>query len=285
MLSVLEIDQSNILMCGDRFGTLKVYIHNKIDERALKKIKEAIDTKLKTMKHKYVTHIVSSEINQLNVTGGMQIHFNNSLNSHYGTLGGFALRENDQTMYALLSKHVAIHLGEFHLGQVCANVITPHTDKLDIATAKLTSENNCKVDTDFKDIYDRRRKCTLFKYINGNPQALRMFEMVFIRGGTTRIGQGELVCSAVQQKDYPLLRIKNRADTPDKDFCKPGDSGAIVCSTTRDGLMYALAMVVGKDEQKKDQKEYIACMLMDGLEELSKTHKCTYRLCEGSSKT
>lgn len=281
-MSVCEIDRRNIIMCGDRFGTLHIYIQNTIDEKAKKNIMEKIDANFKATKHKYVTHLTSGKIKKLHVTCGMQIR----VNSQHGTLGGFAYRENDQSLYALLSKNVAMHLTEFRLGPVLANVITPHTEKIDIATAEINAEDKCHIDTSFRDIRNRPRNCTLFTYANDNvSHTLEKFEMVFIRGGTTRVGQGEIVCISVEKNGFPLLRIKNRADTPYKDFCKPGDSGAIVCSTTRDGFMYALAMVVGENFPQNDQKEYIACMLMDGLDELSRTHACTYRLCEGSNET
>lgn len=278
-MSVLEIDRRNILMCGDRFKTVQIYIQNKIDKRTQKKLKEALDAKLK---HRYVTHLISSEIKKLKVTCGMPIHFQ----GRHGTLGGFAEREDDHNLYALLSRHVAKHLTDFQLGLVHAEVITPHTRKIDIASAKINPTDKFQVDKNFKDIYDRPRKCTLFRYTNENvSQTLELFDIVFIRGATTSIGQGEIMSFSVEHDGLPILRIRNRADKPHEDFCQPGDSGAIVCSTTRDGFMYALAIIVGENVTKctpKDQKEYMAYMLMDGLDELSKTHKCTYRLCEDS---
>lgn len=281
-MEVIEIDRSNILMCGDRFGALQIYIQDELDKATQKKIKDAIDAKLTPQKTRYVIHLISKTFNELKVTCGMRIE----CTGRYGTLGGFVRRNSGQNIYALVSRHVVEHSTEVQVGEVNAKVITPHTDRIDIATAKIIDADKFQVETRFKDIHGRPRHCSLFQYSNDDvSQILKQFEIVFIRGGTTLVGLGEIVCFSVEHDGLPLLRIRNRADKPQEKFCQAGDSGAIVCSTNRDGIMYALAMVVGESISSKPQKEYMAYMLKDGLEELSRIHKCTYRLCEGSDET
>lgn len=190
-----------------------------------------------------------------------------------GTVGCFVW-ENENRICALTARHVAEKFQRFMIlgKKIVGKIREPHVSRYDVAAVRVRKRDRDKVNLMLKDKSGREKPCELFS--EDVNRILDRFNLVFILGATTRVGEGEIVRCSRDQNDCLNLLIRNRSDTEDS-FCQAGDSGAIVCSKDQDGRLHAIAILKGREE---NSERYVAHMLKDALRELSQTHGVSYQM-------
>lgn len=283
MNTVLQV--KNIVGVGESFGHVNVYIDKEccIDEqeRAKTRIREIIDSKVKFF-------MTAKEIQPFNCVGARVGE------KFPGTLGCFALMQNSQkeSLCALTCAHVLninknsenkILIGKTKSGQ---NMYGHYTNQskidssFDIAVLTIDDADRCCCDRKLKDeAGSAMEKCDVLD--------LSKFQsipyLVHIWGAVSTPGLGQICDNAYVGIDRAkLIRICNRSGGCR--FAAPGDSGAIVCLKTREGGFYLIAMLVGNDQIKEDNKlveteNYTALKLPAGISYLEKLHGSQISIC------
>lgn len=190
-----------------------------------------------------------------------------------GTLGCFVW-ENENRICALTARHVAERFQRFMIlgKKIVGKIREPHVSRYDVAAVRVRKRDRDKVNLMLKDKSGREKPCVLF--CEDANRILDRFNLVFILGAATRVGEGEIIRCATDQNNCLNLLIKDRDDTAES-FCQAGDSGSIVCSKDRDGCLHAIAILKGREE---NTDRYVAHMLKDALVELSQTHDVSYQM-------
>lgn len=157
--------------------------------------------------------------------------------------------------------------------KILGNIILSPSVRADIAVVNIREEDRLKINYKFQDESGRETPCLLYKHSLDRQSIEEKFDLVFIRGATTRLGKGKILYKTEEQNNCPNLLIQNRADN-ESDFCREGDSGSIVCAKGRDRNLYALALIKGSDEEGR----FVAVMLEDALKELGRVHNVVYKI-------
>ncbi|KAH3794385.1 hypothetical protein DPMN_147918 [Dreissena polymorpha] len=117
---------------------------------------------------------------------------------------------------------------------------------------------------------------------------------VYIWGAKTSLGLGTISAVDLETPNGLLMTINDRIEG--ESFCKPGDSGAMVCATDRrERTLYAVAMLVGKLEsscydstnttvhQPRNNVTYCAVLLDKAFSVLGEHYDSIFMLCTGDS--
>lgn len=271
---MLGIDQK-IIRCAIERDRVYIDVNRDSPQDEKERIEACLKTKLNGTK--YVVNYTTETIKDFAspVSRGDKAGCSKCI---YGTIGCFVGdRYCNENIYALTSKHVAkefqdsIVLGNEFLG----NIMTPHAEINDIASVRINTDDNNKIDQTWK--YDRHRyfTCELLSCTDEELISIKdRFDFVFIRGATTISGEGEIESYGVDQSGCKMFLIKNIENSRTQ-FCAGGDSGAIVLAEGADGIVYALGILKGHDAITN---RYVVHVLKEGLRELSMKHNIDYYL-------
>lgn len=195
---------------------------------------------------------------------------------------------SQKTLCVVISKHLAIESVDgklYHEDKHLASIITPHADH-DISVAKIDTECVKYCETSFKSEKGHSKNCVLyqFKEENGDAKTCSLSgEKVHIWGAKSRPGMVESHDFEFVEKAYGKCIFIT--DISEKPFSKPGDSGAVVCSTEARGQnMFAAGFLVGEITLKEEKHTgdnktcYIALCFEDALKEIADRHQVTYLL-------
>ena len=281
---MLKIDEDMIVRCGQRFGHMHVYINEDADGN----IRETISRCIKeTTSIPYTLHYIKRTPKHYSLLIGDKV----GTPPVCGTLGGFVRKiphsigtSTVESLQAIVSRHVAIHCNStdnmMQIGEIIRGVIQlPHTDRVDVAAVCLKGFTKDYVNLKFKDPHGRLTTRCRYVYTNDTiSKNIHRFRLVFLRGVTTELGHGELYNVTLEYANLqvPTLLLKSRLDKPDTPLCAPGDSGALVCSMDTDGVVWALAILVGEVLPSTEPKTFYAQMLQEGLIELGEKHDANY---------
>lgn len=270
--TILKI-HSEIIRCAVERDRLYIDVNCDAAQDVKEEIERRLKTKLKGIK--YVIQYTTEGIIDfaLPVSRGDRVGCSNCV---FGTIGCF-VRGRQNAVFALTSKHVvdsfpgATVLGE----QLLGHTVRPHAELYDIAAVQVTDGDRGKISLRWTDDRGRNVCVITYRYEDQELDAIRdHFDLVFIRGANTNVGKGEIISCARDRHGCKILYIKDSTNTRGR-FSQQGDSGAIVLAKGADHRVYALAILKGFDNFTSS---YIAHMLQDGLEELSRKHRTNYRL-------
>lgn len=222
-----------------------------------------------------------------------------------GTLGAFVEAEQDTTLssishhepkldlVAIISRHLAIVQPGNKLlyeGNHIADILDPSlVEGADIAAAKIHNQycNKCK--QVFKTQGGKEVPCLLLS----NLEDLKTSpgEIVLIWGAKSKPGIGTIISCKYElgidkARGYHIIIADRYTDSR---FSQPGDSGSVICKTSKDGkTLYAIGMLVGEltshhtDHYGKskmikgaagvNEKRYSALEIQFGLDQLTKAH-------------
>lgn len=213
--------------------------------------------------------------------------------SRYGTLGGFLSVDHDQSnieqeVYAVTTGHISVgtngnliwdnkligqFLGEWECGDP------------DINVAKIFGEYINQCDMMLKDDHGNPKKCALLGLENAEGGEL-VPDLIYINGATSGISKGEIHNVRFrmhgEQETYMLIRDSSTSKEQ-LPFCKPGDSGAIICSNDRRGrFVNILGILIGKfisREEYTEENLYLALHMNTGLKYLQQKYKQQFKFC------
>lgn len=296
---ILNLDPT-VKGIGYRFTTLVI----NIEERSSKEcqlVKKKIKKYLRTYSIEDFTIEVTSEVKLYELRTGCAI--TNTITQTKSTAGCFAICQNEKCV--LVANHaVATDSCTFSycpdngsaskiLGQVIKETRTD--DGFDMAALKL--ESGVEICAKFRTEEDEEKATLLqgklYKYIEGQEQKdrgiLQYGQRVYIWGAVSKPGKGVVtMCEYTRNKKSALIEIKDRFPGDGKQFCQPGDSGAIVCVEDRNGqFVHLLAMLMGESIDKKGVeknadcgKKYVAVLLSSELQELEKRTEHRFEILE-----
>lgn len=201
-----------------------------------------------------------------------------------GTLGGFL--KKDDNLYAITAKHIADEVGQscytedgHRLGE-----FVKLSQTLDIAVAQIDKENVTRCDLSLKD--EDGHKLRIPCEIHNLPDDLQDLP-VYIRGAVTKPGLGKIVVPFYQHMEDQHIVIENLSYTYSGNFCKEGDSGALVLGRAREGKkeVWAIGTIMGElkstgqeSEGKASGPQFLAVGLETGLNNLSEGEQNTFVL-------
>lgn len=200
-----------------------------------------------------------------------------------GTLGGFVVRKQSRSrdqICGLTAGHVATTLSrdgtpagkyEFNIDGKDVNIdrssLLTCSNSVDIAAFVISDDIKDKlpVKGKFRTRNNKKKACFLHDWSKNkfnNP-----FQ-VYIRGACTKFGLGMVTSCDLVDKDmqqYIFIEDENNMK-----FCRPGDSGAIVCIyNDKESHINAVALLIGGCI---DKPQYVGLKLDFGINELSKRH-------------
>ncbi|XP_045182461.2 uncharacterized protein LOC123541121 [Mercenaria mercenaria] len=228
-----------------------------------------------------------------------------------GTLGCFAFMTDDscEKTCALISKHVATCGNRFFcpdygitmLNNPLGHVVTATVQDTGLDIAALLLDERVRICAKYKsedpDFDSGLLQCKLHDYTeDSNDEILSSGQQVYIWGATSKPGKGVITIPTykIDGMENGLILIEDRSvrkgEIPER-FCKPGDSGAVVCAEDRRGeFVHAVAMLMGilnEHALKKDpttRGKYLSVPLSTGLQELTKRTGYSFELCECISR-
>lgn len=205
-----------------------------------------------------------------------------SIGGRYGTLGGFVGSSAD--IYFLLSGHLAVPTTTSvslrgdprELGQIFACLRF-----MDIAIAVVNDDIKPTCDMRLKD----RKGCSLQIPCEVESDENELAALpVYIFGARSKPGKGIIATPFFNARSggRQHMLIENLS-SEEKDFCEPGDSGALVLGENPRGKkVFAIAIVVGEYTDKENpactRKQYLAAGLKDGLQDLSQGELDLFKL-------
>ncbi|XP_060592877.1 uncharacterized protein LOC132747495 [Ruditapes philippinarum] len=289
----------------------KIYDTDKFSKDVLKKLRyvemDKIVSLYAEMTALFRTSCLSTEEQPIsccteNIQVDKQIETGTPPNSIFGTLGCFASmhKRNNHHVYALTAKHI-LSQGDFFscpehgynkpIGQVVPKTVPPAG--LDIAALKLNEEirfcTKFRTELDCEDT--NLLPCKLYDYVEDDESGILCCgQLVYIWGAASKPGKGVITVPKYLTNDMEegLIVIEDRyscqGDIPER-FCKPGDSGAIVCVEDRRGkCVHVLAMVMGILNENAVQSnpasraKYVTVPLSIGLQELTNRTGFSFQL-------
>lgn len=274
---------------GSRFGIVSLFVTRTLSEKEQDKIKQLL-----VNKNILIYDVIQVKYNDL--MGTCTIGSRIGTDSIYGTLGCFAIRrykdiKND--ICALLSGHVVKMLKGCDI-----NISGNNVKKKDIhfMTCKSGRHNADIAALLFnKDLLKQFSIDCKFKTKHNVPKTFEMpnwdsktFEVpfdVYFRGATTPVGLGSVSATDMTQYGGEDCILVEKIDE-DSPFCKPGDSGAVVCfdETNVDEAKHTiktLAIVQGLYTSKDEDLEGFLCVKLDfALEQLAFDFDGTLRICD-----
>lgn len=213
--------------------------------------------------------------------------------SAMGTLGAFAKAEtkkdsrSELSLVALMARHVAIFQPEkklFFDGKYIADILDPSTIRgADIAVAIILDQYRSKCKQIFRTQEGKEVPCYLLADLKDLKQSKG--DIVHIWGGTSKPGLGRIICCdygvgvSSEERETGLHIIIT--DRHKQKFAEKGDSGSIVCKTSKTGdEVYAIGMLMGElvssnsksEADKISERRYSAMEIRYGIETLEKTY-------------
>lgn len=223
----------------------------------------------------------------------------------YGSVSGCVTRQNDQDNgeasfngedkkqhLIIFSGHVATHLrGEVRIANAPIEFketsLLKCDQKADLAALAIEKEflKQIKFDFKFKTAEGEERVAKVFNFDDEQLSETEFpFSLeVYCRGASTKLGKGIMTSNDIRSANSPCHYILIEDVEMDEPFCKPGDSGSMVCHfNPNNDHIDLLAMVQGKLQQI--EKTYIAVKLKFGLDLFSEAHGHV-ELCDNIYKT
>ncbi|XP_052812827.1 uncharacterized protein LOC128240285 isoform X2 [Mya arenaria] len=211
----------------------------------------------------------------------------------YGTLGGFVEHNNisSTSICAVTTRHLAILSGNNSCivdGVCIGKWLKNETDvTIDIAAAHIFNEfvPNCKFAFQDENGYDK--PCSLYDNNRRDLNELRGLH-VHIWGANSKPGTGMILSNDCSKGSVNFFLV---TDLPGQNapFCDSGDSGAFVLTESIDddsmtaiGIVVGEMMKLGSSGKNTEKKKYFCHYLHEGLDQLAKAHKGTFKLlnCE-----
>lgn len=278
-----------VVGCGRHDNILHVLIDEDGD---VDKTRREIEQELRG--YSFSNELVSRNIKYFQFPGARITLPKPKENKSYGTLGGFLTVDHDQStnvtkLYAVTAGHVSLgsegkmtsedqvlghYLGEWKNGE-----------DADIIVGKILEEHMQKCDLKLRDDKGNPLKCLLLDLERVSNSSVP--ELTHIKGASSDISLGEIQTVMFRISDKPenyMLLQNRRTRFEQSPFCKPGDSGAIVCSNDRSGnFVNVLGTVIGKfesKEEKYDGNRYLALHIQSGLNHLKQKYQLQFKLCE-----
>lgn len=266
---------------GNRFDIFTVFVDQRLSPNEEKEME-----KLLTVCKIFEYDVVISSFEDFSAVCeiGSKLEINNS--KKYGTLGCFAERKDKSCFCALLSKHVAKQLEGSEIINISGQnierkdlcfLIKGNDFKVDIA-ALIINDNlldRLNFDCSFKTVDDVVKPWSMPRWDN---YALLNNFRVFFRGASTPLGQGIVTSTDMTKKGGAnCILVENDGRNS---FCRPGDSGAIVCyynedSDETDKTIKTLAAVIGQLNPG-----FLLCVKLDfALDHLS-SDGVTFHICD-----
>lgn len=279
---------NGVVGCGRHNNMLHVLIDEDCDVLETKK---RIAEKLG--RNSFTCDVVSKTIKHLMYPGAQITLPKPNGSESYATLGGFLTVDNkDQStkLYAVTAGHVSQNsegkmtskdrvLGQY-LGEWKSN------EDPDICVAEIHPDHIDNCDRKLRDSLGNPKHCVLLDLGSENGCGMGP-ELLHINGASSGISFGEIQTDnfhwTLQAGDYMLLKDR-KTRFEQSTFCKPGDSGAIVCSNDRSGnFVNVLGTIIGKFESREESytgNRYLALHIQSGLNHLKQKHKLQFKLCE-----
>lgn len=238
---------------------------------------------------------VCKTIRYLNYPGAQVIISNEGQAYSYGTLGGFLSSKSPRKfgkLYAVTAGHVSRDVNNITLKTESVSKLGEFLGKWeqnpDINVAKIYKDHNHRCDLKLRDDKDNRMECILLdlereENKNATPG------LIHIKGASSGIGLGEIqaVNFFVEGGHGNCMLARDRKGE-EKPFCKPGDSGALVCSNDRHGqFVNVLGMVIGEyTSTEENYRGYLVYHFQSGLTHLNNTFakEGPFELCESYSE-
>lgn len=282
----------NVVGCGKVFNVIEIAINEKI--RYDSRLEETFQMIEKVMKDfawtDYIYRVGSGKIEHL-YSSGDQVR----VGERTGTLGAFAnaysntehteSREVKQIysrspkfLIALISRHIVNqNLKLFCDNQHIGNVMWPLLPEgADIAAARVFDQFRESCTQVFKKQNGIEAPCRLLRVV----EDLDKYEghIVHIWGAVSKPGLG-----IISSCGYGLYSGEGRViiirDRPSKCFASKGDSGSVVCMSSKTGTeLYAIGMLMGEFKGTGDhsqENQYAAVEIQFAKKELEKQHQIT----------
>ncbi|KAL3857777.1 hypothetical protein ACJMK2_012414 [Sinanodonta woodiana] len=217
----------------------------------------------------------------------------------HGTLGIFILGKEEQSVYFVTNKHVVNGEGKCYICVTDDSYDEIGTVKweswdgyIDIAAVEVNSNmcGNCIFD--YENYYGERRSYVIMKTSEDTLDSL-VRKKIFKRGAETGLTVGIISSKSIQMKEEGMIKTYNTLLSPlpgskpeEAEIFKEGDSGSVVSLFQADDkITVVMSMIIGAFEVKQTQEEreqseenqkveklIIAFFLMDGLDNLNRTH-------------
>lgn len=277
---------SGVVGCGEKHDTIYALIDE--DGDVLETTKRIAQT-LGVVSFSY--HTVSKPIRYLKYSGAPITCIPRK--KSYGTLGGFLTVDNNlpidkQEVYAFTAGHVSTSTDKLKLisnDQYLGSFLGPWTDQMgpDINVANIFPEFVAQCDFKVKDDTGHRKDCFLLDLEKENLVS----NLIHINGASSGISFGEIVTRTFRIDGYDgtfMLLQDRQTIEGQSQLCKPGDSGAIICSNDRRGrFVNVLGILIGKFDSREERHtgtQYLALQIQSGLNHLNQRYKKRFRLCE-----
>lgn len=284
----------NVVGCGEVFGVIEVVINEELKNKESDLLTVNKNIKIVLSKFNcalFTLRFASQGIEYFKGTGAAIGQ------GRSGTLGAFVQaisrvqkatgeeenKSEKNELWALLSKHVAIYQPEgklYHNGEWFADILHEIPGGTDIAAAVVHQQHIYSCRQEFQTEKNKTRHCFL-------SQTTADFVGEFVHFWCDRLKPGRGIIQSIvfakgfdSTSNYILIEDRYSGER----FCQPGDSGAVVCRTSRNGKeLYALGMLIGKIMdyrcheylyKDKEKHSYVALEMNSGIEYISQLYDC-----------
>lgn len=281
---------NGVIGYGEHNGIIRILIDEEGDVcETRNKIAEALRS------DSFSCKTVSTTVRHLHYHPSAKIKlFSMQKKDSYGTLGGFLKAENspdNSTLYAVTAGHVSknangilrIEENEECFGQFLGEWDSAVHEK-DINIAKIFEEHRNKFDKKLRDDNDVPKLCVVLDLESEENERL-VPELIYIKGATSGISLGEIhTVKFFAEGAHANCMLAQDRKGENKPFCKPGDSGSLVCFNDRRGnFVNVIGMVIGKYASSDDKNRgYLVYHFQSGLNHLNKKYQeeGPFELCE-----
>lgn len=162
-----------------------------------------------------------------------------------------------------------------------------HDKHKDINVADITNDKHKSTcDLKLRDDNDKPMCCVLLD-LESEKSEDSIPELIHIKGASSGISYGEIDTVRFYEEGAPTncMLAQDRKGV-NKPFCKPGDSGSIVCSNDRRGkFVNVIGTVVGQyASREKGNSGYLVLHLNSGITHLNQRYQIPFELCEQYKK-
>lgn len=285
----------HVVWCGEVFGVIEVAVNEEIktDSRHIKTVEMIERVMDNFMWTDFIIKYFSKDIKDLTSIGTKV-----RVGVHSGTLGAFTkvltytpetkipFEQSDlksesrfcrKSLVAIISGHLAhggtmLYIEDKHI----ADILDPlKVQGADIAAAKIFDQYRDSCKQVFKTQGGIEVPCRLLSKLDDLIKS--MGETVHIWGATSQPGLGKIVsCSSGIGSGDKKGHIITITDRSSKEFAHPGDSGSVVCLTSKTGKeLIAVGIVMGElfNSEKGKRRQYIAMEILYGIKILEQAHQ------------
>lgn len=276
--------------CGEVFDVVEISINDeiKIDHTNTNTIRMVKDVLKKNKVTDFILCYMSKNMKHF-ANSGAEVG-----DKFTGTLGAFVEAEQD-TSSSSISQHepksnwfalISNHLARFqpgnrllYEGNLIADILDPSLVKgADIAAAQIHKDYRKMCKQVFKTQGGKEVPCLLLS--NFEDLKTSSGENVHIWGAKSKPGIGKIISckyelSIDNARGYHIIISDRHTDSR---FSQPGDSGSVICKTSKDGkTLYAIGMLVGElishyTDQGVNERRYSAFEFQFGLERLTEAY-------------